>query len=177
MILHHLLLQEVYSIAPLSHQTIVLDILQEAQAWLWAQGINQWTLLFTSEWVQECLAREEFFIATVAHEAVAIVRLVDSDPFIWEDHSNEAIYIHSLAVRRGWQGRGIGNHLLQWVEMYASQNDYQFLRLDCMADNRSLCQYYEQAGFVVHGVKEFPSGDSIYKAQLYEKSLLAAQGV
>ena len=160
------------SIATSSHQSIIFDILLEAQAWLRSRGINQWTLTFTSEWVYECLERQSFFVANIDDVTVAIFRLVNSDTFIWEDNSNEAIYIHSLAVKRGWQGHGIGILLLRWIEAYAAQTQKHYLRLDCMAENVVLCQYYEQAGFEACRIKKIQYDDSsYYDAQLFEKAV------
>ena len=162
-----------FSIASLHHQAIILQILQETQKWLWDNGINQWTLPFEAKWIKQSIEKREFFIATLDDEIVAIFRLVDTDPFIWEDNSNEAIYIHSLAVLQQWRGQGIGDQILHWIEAYSKQHRYRFLRLDCMAENNRLCRFYEQFGFIKKGSKAIENEDSIYNAQLFEKPLLS----
>jgi GNAT superfamily N-acetyltransferase len=160
-----------FSMASQSHQSIIIEILEDARAWLKTKGINQWPFPFTSEWVNKCLDRQEFFLANVDHVTVAVFRLLNTDPFIWDENTEDAIYIHSLAVRRSWQGREIGSVLLRWVEDYAVQNHRPFLRLDCMAENSALCQYYEQAGFVACRMKEIQIREFLYKAQLFEKAV------
>ena len=152
---------------------IVLNILLEAQAWLRANHIDQWTLPFTAEWVATCLERGEFFSAEIDQTIVAVVRLTESDLSVWADPGSDAIYIHSLAVRRGWQGLGIGRKMLDWVKAYAVRNQRRYLRLDCMADNIPLCRYYEKAGFVARQVKLLPTGQTTYRAQCFEMKLAA----
>ncbi len=158
-----------FSIASQSHQSIVIEILEEAREWLRTKGINQWPFPFTPEWVDKCLEKQEFFLGNVDQVTVAVFRLLNTDPFIWGENTEDAIYIHSLAVRRSWQGHKIGSGLLHWVEDYAVQNHRPYLRLDCMAENSALCQYYEQAGFVACQMKEIQIRQFLYKAQLFEK--------
>lgn len=160
-----------FSIASQSHQSIVIEILEDAREWLKAKGINQWPFPFTPEWVNQCLEKQEFFLANVDDTTVAVFRLLNTDPFIWEEDTEDAIYIHSLAVRRSWQGHGIGSNLLRWIEDYAVHNHRPYLRLDCMAENSVLCQYYKQAGFVACRIKEFQIRQFLYKAQLFEKAV------
>ena len=160
------------STASLHHQLNILQILQETQKWLWDKGIEQWTLPFEAQWIAQSIEENEFFISTIDNDIVAVFRLVDTDPFIWADNSNEAIYIHSLAVQQSWRGQGIGVQILSWIESYAMQYRYRYIRLDCMAENNWLCQFYEQAGFVRKASKEIFNDDSIYMAALYEKTLV-----
>ena len=154
-----------------AHQHIILEILQDTQKWLRAKGINQWTLPFTLDWVNECIQKQQFFVATIDDEIVGTVQLTKTDDSMWGETTKEAFYIHSLAVRRRWQGHQIGGRLLCWIEAFAIQNNRRYLRLDCMAENSTLCQYYEQLGFVSCCIKEILGGDTIYKAQLFEKAI------
>ena len=160
-----------FSMASQSDQSTILEILEDAREWLHQKGINQWPFPYTPEWVHECLEEQEFFLANAGHITVAVFRLLHTDPFIWGENTEDAIYIHSLAVRRSWKGQGIGSGLLRWVEGYAAQNHRAYLRLDCVAENLALCQYYEQAGFVACGVREFQIRQLPYKAQLFEKAV------
>ncbi|MEM7114100.1 MAG: GNAT family N-acetyltransferase [Chloroflexota bacterium] len=158
------------SAASQEQQTEILQILQETQQWLRYRGINQWTLRFTAEWITESIAKGEFFCGQVDQDIIAVFRLTDNDSSMWGDRTNDAIYIHSLAVVRRWRGYGIGQYLLQWIEGYAAQAARRYLRLDCLADNLALCRYYEQAGFVSCKVKDIRYADgSSYQARLFEK--------
>jgi GNAT superfamily N-acetyltransferase len=159
------------SVASQLHQDIIIEILEDGRAWLKMKGINQWPFAFTLEWVNQCLEKREFFVANVDQETGGVFRLLHTDPFFWGDDVEDAIYIHTLAVRRSWQGRGIGCDLIRWAEDYTARHDRPYLRLDCMADNSVLCQYYEQAGFISCGMKEFQIRNFLYKAQLFQKAI------
>ena len=150
-------------------QTEILSILLDTQQWLWSQGINQWTLPFTADWIQESIENKEFFVGTIDNQIVAVFRLINTDEFIWSNHLGNAIYIHSLAINSRWRGQGIGDSILDWIESFALKSGQEYLRLDCMAENKKLCGFYEKAGFVKRGVKEIQNESSIYKAQLFEK--------
>jgi GNAT superfamily N-acetyltransferase len=159
------------SVASQPDQAIVTEILEDTRSWLHAKGIKQWPFPFTSEWVNRCLEKQEFFLANVDQVTVGVFRLFSSDPSIWGENADDAMYIHTLAVRRSWQGHGIGRDLLAWAEDYTVQNHRPYLRLDCLAENSVLCQYYEQAGFMACGVKEFQVREFFYKAQLFQKAV------
>ncbi|MDQ2880505.1 MAG: hypothetical protein M3Y48_04380 [Actinomycetota bacterium] len=50
------------------------------------------------------------------------------------------------ALRRR-SAAGLGSHLLNWAAGEVGRRHRQWLRLDCVALNRRLCQYYESHGF------------------------------
>jgi ribosomal protein S18 acetylase RimI-like enzyme len=158
-------------IASTEDQIPIAEILEEGREWLKDKGIPQWINPFSSEWIKKRLNENEFYKAQANNETIAIFRLLHNDPFIWGEQSEKAIYIHSLAVRRKYHGKGIGRYLLEWVEEFANNNKYKYLRLDCMAENAALCNYYAQAGFLACEVKEIQLDNNLWKSQLFQKSL------
>ncbi|MFL5760905.1 MAG: GNAT family N-acetyltransferase [Thermomicrobiales bacterium] len=155
----------------------IAAILEDAQRWLRSRGIPQWTRSFDRAWIEPKIVAGEFYIARLQTHSVAVARLLQSDPLFWGDspqrgrssppgwgrvrerevvHSarggksddGDALYIHSLAVLRAYAGQGIGRQFLDWVADEARRSGRRFLRLDCTAGNRSLCAYYERAGFI-----------------------------
>jgi GNAT superfamily N-acetyltransferase len=134
---------------------VIVGILEGAQRWLATKGIGQWVLPFSAEWIDPKIAAGEFWVVRLRGEPVAVFRLLWSDPFFWgERDDGSAAYVHTLAVRRDHAGQGIGSWVLGWVEDRARAEGRRLLRLDCMADNRALCEYYERAGFVALGSAE-----------------------
>jgi ribosomal protein S18 acetylase RimI-like enzyme len=77
----------------------------------------------------------------------------------------DAGYVHRLAVRRAYAGRGMGRALLEWAAAQTAGSGRVWLRLDCMADNRRLCHYYESLGFVQRGIV----GNDRWSGRLYEQ--------
>ena len=54
-------------------------------------------------------------------------------------------------VRRTLAGRGLGLRLIEWAEEQGRATGKDFLRLDCLVKNATLCGYYENAGFLPAG--------------------------
>jgi ribosomal protein S18 acetylase RimI-like enzyme len=130
----------------------ILLVLGDAQRWLTAQGIEQWTLPFDEGWVREKIAAGEFWLADIGGSPVAVVRLLWEDPLFWGTRDQgDAAYIHTLAVHRKFAGRGIGSEILRWAEEQARGRGRRFLRLDCESDNARLRQYYRRQGFASLG--------------------------
>lgn len=126
----------------------VAAILEEVADWLTARGIDQWRM---GDWLRphiaEGIARGEVYLAELGGNMVGTVRLQWSDDRTWGAMPDDAGYVHSLAVRRAYGGRGIGRELLAWAERTAAAAGKAYLRLDCVAWNEALNAYYREAGF------------------------------
>jgi len=86
----------------------------------------------------------------------------------WGNVPDDAGYLHRLAIRRVYAGMELGRQLLQWAEGKVASAGRDYLRLDCMAENQALRQYYEQAGFTYRGEVR---GEG-WRASLYEKKVI-----
>ncbi len=142
---------EVAVATPTDHAAIAA-ILEDVQHWLASCGIAQWTTLFTDDWIEEKIALKEFHIARLGNTPVAVVRLLWADPRFWRDREQrDAVYIHTMAVRRDHAGLGIGGRVVRWAGKQARDLGRRFLRLDCGVDNLALRAYYRQLGFTTQG--------------------------
>ena len=127
-------------------------ILDEARSWLAERGIDQWMRPFAEAWIRDRIVAGELWIARLDGEPAGVVRLLRADQRFWGEHDRgDAVYVHTLAVRRDWRGRGVGQGVVRWAEGQAITGGRQFVRLDCGAANRGLRAYYEQLGFVAVG--------------------------
>ncbi|WP_258171170.1 GNAT family N-acetyltransferase [Paenibacillus sp. R14(2021)] len=128
----------------------VLELWQGSARWLQAKGIRQWHPDdFSLDRVLEVMhAGHELFLARLQGEPVGALYICGSDPQLWEElNDEESGYIHRFAVSRGHSGLGIGDQMLAWAEAYIRSQGRKRVRLDCMADNPRLNQYYLDAGF------------------------------
>jgi protein-tyrosine phosphatase len=75
-----------------------------------------------------------------------------------------------MAVRTAWHGQRVGQYLLSIAVMKAYRNKREFIRLDCLASNGRLRQYYEEQGFIYRGEMT----DQDYVAALYEVDVITA---
>lgn len=148
----------------------ILDLWKRLGEWLQAEGIDQWRPeRLTLEEIRTFFDEgAEIYLAEMDGDLVGTYLIVWFDPSIWGewDHAG-AGYIHRLAVDRRYQGLGIGLRLLRDAEDRIRQNGKTTARLDCMADNERLNQYYRDSGYRFVGRKDHGH----WSANLYEKEL------
>ena len=147
----------------------VLGILDEATIGLLEHGIpTVWKPGgFSRQTFLEQIQRGEAYLALVDKAAVGTFILQWSDVQFWGEHPPDAGYVHKLAIKPAYSGRGIGVEMLKWAETAARNSGKKFLRLNCLAADRKTRDYYEKAGFIhVDDVAE-PRGT----ASLYEKPI------
>jgi GNAT superfamily N-acetyltransferase len=135
----------------------ISEILQESARWLIENDLKLWDLNHLSvENIRDQVEDGMFWLAKVETEAAGCVRFQLSDEEYWGDVPQadvDSAFIHRLAVRRKFAGRGISKALIDWAKTKAKTEGREFLRLDC-ADRESLRRVYENYGFEFHSFKE-----------------------
>ena len=147
----------------------VLEILEEASRWLTLKGLEtQWHPSPTfRQRILENIERGEVYVAKDLKATAGTITLQWSDKKFWGDLPLNAGYVHKLAIKRSYSGQSLGLRMLQWAETKARAEGKTHLRLDCLASNKTIREYYEKAGFV-HVRDTLVPG---WKASLYEKKL------
>lgn len=151
---------------------IILDLWKGSARWIQSKGINQWNPdSLNINQVQECFNNGfEIYLARWNEEVVGTLYICWSDPILWEELDNdESGYIHRFAVSRDHAGNGIGKQFIRWAEDYIRDRGKKFIRLDCMAENARLNQYYLDAGYKHIRFLEWKNG---WKINLYEKDII-----
>jgi GNAT superfamily N-acetyltransferase len=126
----------------------VRELLTAAARRVRGMGIDQWPDPFPMERVSDGFQAGEVYVVRDDSRIVATQTVTDDDAF-WRDRPADALYAHRLAVADGY--RGLGAAVLAWTEELAASRGRSLLRIDCMASNRRLRDYYEAAGFVHAG--------------------------
>jgi GNAT superfamily N-acetyltransferase len=147
----------------------VLGILDEAAAWIIEQKLpSVWKPgEFSREAFLEQISRAEVHVGLVDGNAAGTITLQWSDLVFWGEQQPDSGYVHKLAVRPAYAGQRIGLEMLKWAEAAAREVGKRFLRLNCMAADRKIRDYYERAGFLYKGDVVRPKA----VAALYEKAL------
>ena len=159
---HSLTIQQ----AQLSDANAILSILNEACDWLTAKGIDQWAPgRFSRERSLAAIDRGEVCVAKIGAEIVGTLRLTWADEALWIDGPALAGYVHVLAVTRARAGTGVGVAMLRWTEEQVAAAGRKYLRLDCMAANVALREYYLRTGFRFVG----EAGHGDFHAALFER--------
>ncbi len=147
----------------------VLGILDEAAAWIITNGLpSVWKPgEFSRQTFLDQISRGEVYLASVDRIIVGTFTLQWSDPFWWGEKLPDAGYFHKFGVRPSFAGRGVGLEMLKWAEDKARNGGKKFFRLNCIAADRKIRDYYEKAGFIHQG----DVMGRLALASLYEKAL------
>ena len=147
----------------------VLEILEEASRWLSSKGLEtQWlpSPAFRQT-IKNNIEHGDVYVVKDVEGTVGTITLQWGDKKFWGDLPPDSGYVHKLAIKRSHGGKRLGLRMLQWAEAKARVEGKRYLRLDCLASNKTIREYYEKAGFVHVRDTLAPS----WKASLYEKNL------
>lgn len=147
----------------------VLGILDRATSWVldnklptpWVPG------KFSRSTFQEQILKGEVYLATANTVPVGTFVLQWSDPTFWGKRPSDAGYLHKFAVEPEHYGKGIGQTMLRWAMERTRQAGKKYLRLNCVAEDKGIRDYYEKAGFEYRGSIIGP----VCLASLYELAL------
>ncbi len=145
-------------VRPASEQDIdsVVGILQEAARWLESTGRPMWrdNELNSARLAEEVRAGS-FILAETDGEAAGTLKLQPRDELFWPDIcQEESFFVHRLAVRRVFAGKGVSAALLHFAVAKARGLGRRFLRLDCEEARAKLRRFYEQFGFRHHSNRQ-----------------------
>ena len=132
----------------------VAAVLNEAAQWLATEGRPLWsgTDIGIGR-IQRDTDAGRYFIARENGDVAGVVRIDMEDPYSWpEIEPGSSAFVHKLAVRRSWGGKGVSTTLLTFAREHTRSLGRPYLRLDCVADRQALRSLYEGFGFVLHSV-------------------------
>jgi GNAT superfamily N-acetyltransferase len=128
----------------------VATLLQEAARWLVTRGMSMWNVdAFTPEKIGKEIL--DFHVARCSEDIAAVLKFQLEDSMFWPDlPSGDSAFVHRLAVRRKFAGRGLPRALLDFAAQKTRALGKAYLRLDCAADRSKLRRMYEEYGFRYH---------------------------
>ncbi|MGE0696531.1 MAG: GNAT family N-acetyltransferase [Pirellulales bacterium] len=142
-----------------------------AQAWLGSRGLGQYVPAAHDAYAARIRAQ---VASNVLHSvwsngaAIAFFSLDPTPSPWWPADGAAALYLSGMVVAREARGRGVGSYAVEWCTAEARRRGCEFVRLDCHADNRWLCGYYEAQGFTLQGRLEQHPG---YEGCLYQRAV------
>lgn len=155
----------------------IMRLLVNTAEWLLSKGSNQWNALLRGEDshnTPEAINRGEVFIFRQDPQIAGMVMLLRQpnawDRELWAERAddNSAIYLHRLAINRKFAGKGIGKHMMQWIDSTAPSIGKRVIRLDCLANNKALNSFYSGLGYELTG----KAANSYGEFSKYEKKFL-----
>jgi len=150
---------------------ILTQIRNDAHAKKVAHGDYAWGQEgdgFSEGWVLKSVSRRKVYVVEQERLPVATFSLDWDDEEYWGPQEPIAGYVHGLSVKKGFNGLGLGNFVIDWCTNRVRELDRRFVRLGCDPRNTKLCAYYESLGFIQVGIApKSEHGD--YVESLYEK--------
>lgn len=154
-----------------SDKSLIIHIKQDAASWLESKGIHQWAGILMApgeDMVYKRVHEGEVYLALKGAQAVGTISILWEDPISWGEQGldGKAGYMHGIAILRQYAGKGVGRDIIRWASDLIHGKD-KVVRLDCMAENPRINEYYRQLQFQHKGFQVLSTG---FKVNLYEKS-------
>lgn len=138
----------------------IIHLLKQVAQWMKDKGINQWRFLLDGgddEEIKQAIIDGQTYIVLKGSEIAATFTLLsnqsDWDRHIWgEDASSKSLYLHRLAINPAYMKKGLGAGILDWIQSTATNVEY--LKLDCVADNDKLNNFYKNNDFELVGITD-----------------------
>lgn len=132
------------------------QILSDAVLWMRKNQLqNQWTeesIKWSS--LSKDYRIDDFYIDLENGIPAGCMAVTDLDLKYWPQiPCGQSLYIHKLAVKRMFAGKGISRKLIDSDKNLALTNSIDSLRLDCNLQRRKLMTLYENEGFKSVGSK------------------------
>jgi ribosomal protein S18 acetylase RimI-like enzyme len=161
--------------ATVDQQDIVIDLIEEAAAWLRTRNIDQWAKPWPDRAERDGRVRrglesgETWLVLDGRTPAATMTICQDPIPHVWRDLGRgDAVYIHRLVVSRKYAGQDLGGIMIDWaVQRERARRPVEWVRVDVWSTNRLLHSYYEKQGFISCGEcpdRQYPSGALFQKA-------------
>jgi len=161
--------------ATVDQQPIVIQLIDEAAAWLRQKNIDQWAEPWPNraerdERVKRGLERGETWLVLEGRTPAATMTICrDPIPHVWRELGRgDAIYIHRLVVSRKYAGQDLGGVMVDWaVQRERARRPVEWVRVDVWTTNTVLHAYYKKQGFISCGQcpdPQYPSGALFQKA-------------
>ena len=127
------------------------EILADAVRWMDENGLHRWEMRNVT-WA--ALSRydqaHDFYIACEGVTPAACMAVVDDDSSFWPDiPKGESLFLHKVAVKRAFAGRGISKQLIDFAKEIACTRGIRAIRLDCHQDRNKVRALYERKAFAV----------------------------
>lgn len=164
--------------ADIADASTILSLRHAAEDWLASLSIDQWPPREVPRAViDRQVLRGEFSVGVLprTQHIVAAMRLIWSDPTIWED-DEDACYVHGLVIDRSHTGSGLGSAMLHHALETARGSGVDRLRLDCAETNAGLRSYYRRNGFTEVGRRDFYDSQW-FSVTLFEKDVRATHNM
>jgi len=135
----------------------ILDVLYEIAVHLKSKQIMQWKEWLAPtktdlKWIEDLITNDSFYLIQADGKTVGLFSLADKDDKYWGKSNDKAKYLHSLSVLPQYKNQQFGKSVINLLKINLKEENYTYLRLDCISSNQKLKQYYKNQDFNEVGV-------------------------
>ncbi len=138
----------------------IISMLKDLAMWMRENEIKQWGYLLEGgddKEIEQSILSGETYLVIKDTELVGTFTILEVpsewDRYVWgEDASIDGLYLHRLALIPSFMNIGLGRSLLNWIQ--SNRYDKEYIRLDCVSENRRLNRFYKENGFELVGTKD-----------------------
>ncbi|WP_283642471.1 GNAT family N-acetyltransferase [Croceibacter atlanticus] len=123
----------------------------KAYSYLWEEQ-GEWYL--NLNWTQDQVLKElndtkaSYYFVLVNDEYKGVLRFIEDAEFK-DMKENMSLKLHRLYLDDSIQGKGVGKHIMTWVEQYAKDNDYNGVWLEAMDTKVQALEFYKRCGYKI----------------------------
>lgn len=116
-------------------------------------GIFQWNEQYpSSEVLNKDIELQQLYKLEIDNRIVGIIVLTEIEDVEyknveWLTENGNNLYIHRLAVHPNFQGKGYAKQLMDFAENYATENDFNSVRLDTFSQNSRNIKFYKNRNY------------------------------
>ena len=150
--------------------TIIITLLKEVAQWLKDKDIDQWGYLLNGgddDEIKDAISNGDTYLV-LKEDIVIGTFTISSQQSDWdihifgEDLLQNSLYLHRLAITPTNMGLGIARKILHDMPCFIT-NEKEYIKLDCVANNAKLNNFYKSNDFEYIGITD---GHSKYQKKL-----------
>jgi ribosomal protein S18 acetylase RimI-like enzyme len=125
----------------------IFELFSSAIAYQKKKGFELWPE-FSRRMIETEIREKRHWKISDNGTIACVFSVMYNDPVIWmEKDKDPAVYLHRIATRPEFKGRGMVKLIKDWATEHARQNNKRYLRMDTWGNNESMKNYYIKCGF------------------------------
>lgn len=131
----------------------ILHITQQCAIHMMNRNIFQWNEHYPNRkaFIND-VNREELYVLEFEEMIIGcmVISTLKDDEYIpikWLTDTDNAVYIHRLAIQPVHQGKGCAQQLMDFAETLALESNFNSVRLDTFSQNKRNQAFYESRGY------------------------------
>ncbi len=144
-------------------------------------GIYQWTDSYpTRSIIENDLEKGVLFVLRNDKVIIGAINISEEqepeyETINWEFDNSKILVIHRLVIDPKYQGKGYARKLMDFAEIFASENNYSSIRLDAYCQNKRAIDFYEKRRYFIRGNVNFPKRE--YPFRCMEKEIITTYNI